>query len=728
MIDLTGVKHHPAISELVEVLCNKTQNTDQGFFRVELAYFLGKVASNMRATIATKDRGEIPVNIYVVALATSGFGKGHSVGIIENEIMAGFRQRFCAETFDIIAYRNLTSEATDRSLLSGKTVDEELEVIEKEYIGAGEFPYTFDSGTVPAIKQLRHKLLLAKAGAINLQIDEIGSNILDATEILNAYLELYDQGKIKQKLTKNTNENVRAKEIDGKTPTNMLLFGTPAKLLDGGKTEDHFYDMLATGFGRRCHFNLANNEERAYLSMSPEDIYFNLTDPNNKAAIDKWANIFYDLACPTLYEWTMTVNDQVGIKLTEYRVNCERAAHKLPDHEEIRKAELTHRYFKALKLAGAYAFVDKSPEVTLEHLMSAILLTEESGNSFSKILDRDKSYMKVAKYIASTKDEVTHADLFEALPFYKSGAGARNEMMTMARAWGYKENIIIKNRFVDGIEFFRGETLKETNTQEMIISFSDDFARNYEPTYAPLNSRLDEDGNKTDFDFIDFLQLENVMQWCNHRFKGKHRTEENAITGFNMIVVDIDEGVSLKMVHELMADYKFITYTTKRHTEEVNRFRLILPIKYELHLDTKEYKAFMSSFLDWLPFSVDEATQQRSRKWETYPDGTVYENDGELLDITQFIPDTTKNDQFRRDLKEIENLDNLERWFAVRMVEGNRNNLMLRFAMVFVDNGYDFNSVSDRVLSFNKKLNNGLMEEEIHNTIMVSVAKRYQAS
>lgn len=31
MIDLTGVSHHPAIEEIVDVLCNKTQNTDRGF-------------------------------------------------------------------------------------------------------------------------------------------------------------------------------------------------------------------------------------------------------------------------------------------------------------------------------------------------------------------------------------------------------------------------------------------------------------------------------------------------------------------------------------------------------------------------------------------------------------------------------------------------------------------------------------------------------------------------
>ena len=84
------------------------------------------------------------------------------------------------------------------------------------------------------MKQLRHKLLLANCGSINLQIDEIGSNLIGSVDVLTLFLELYDQGIVKQKLTKNTAENQRGEELDGKTPTNMLLFGTPAKLLDGG--------------------------------------------------------------------------------------------------------------------------------------------------------------------------------------------------------------------------------------------------------------------------------------------------------------------------------------------------------------------------------------------------------------------------------------------------------------------------------------------------------------
>ena len=712
MIDLTGISHHPAIEEIVEVLCNKTQNTDRGFFRVEMAYFLAKMASSMRATIVTKDRGEIPVNIYALALATSGFGKGYSVNVVETEFLKGFKKRFMEDTFPIIAEKHLWEIANDRAARNGTDQQEEFEKAEGEFKRAGAIPFTFDSGTPPAVKQLRHKLMMGNCGAINLQIDEIGSNLMGSADVLTLFLELYDQGLVKQKLTKNTAENTRGEELDGKTPTNMLLFGTPSKLLDGGQTEDQFYDMLDTGYARRCLFGIGQHSRKAHNTQTPEEIYANLTQPSNSAAIDKWATKFHRLADASMYGWRMQVEDDVGIALLTYKIECEKAADQMADHEEIRKAEISHRYFRALKLAGAFAFVDESIEVEMEHLKQAILLVEESGAAFQSILNREKTYVKLAKYIADVGTEVTHADLLEALPFYKSGNAARNEMMTLATAWGYKKHIIIKKTFTDGIEFFKGETLKETDLNEMVISYSDHWAYNYMCEKVP-------------FDQLHVLTQSSGMHWANHHFKGGHRAEENVFVGFNMIVIDVDGGITLDTVHELMKEYKFMTYTTKRHSDEENRFRLIIPMNYYLELDSSEYKEFMNTVMAWLPFKTDESANQRAKKWECFDGEYHYNMEGELLDVLGFIPKTSKNEQFKQGFQAVESLDNLERWFAQRIASGNRNNQMIKYALALVDSGMDLMSVGKQVHAFNQKLNTPLDEEEIDNTILVTVSKRY---
>lgn len=715
MIDMTSVEHHPAIEEITEVLCNRTQNTDKGFFRTEVAYFLAKIASNMRATIVTKDRGDIPVNLYALALATSGFGKGHSVNIMENDFIKGFKKRFMEDAMPVIAEKHLWEIANDRALRNGSDPNEEFESVDKEFKRAGAYPFTFDSGTPPAVKQLRHKLLLANCGSINLQIDEIGSNLIGSTDVLTLFLELYDQGIVKQKLTKNTNDNIRAEELDGKTPTNMLLFGTPSKLLDGGQTEEQFYSFLETGYARRCLFGYGQHDRKAFNSQTPTEIYNRLIQPTNHNAVNKWATQFHKLADPAIYGFKITLEDDVAIRLLEYKIACEKSADAMADHEEIRKAELSHRYFKALKLAGAYAFIDESNELEMGHLMQAILLVEESGKSFQTILNREKTYVKLAKYIASVGTEVTHADLLEALPFYKSGNAARNELITLAIAWGYKQHIVIKKTFVDGIEFFKGDTLEKTNLEEMIISYSDHWAYNYAAEQVP-------------FDQLHVLTQSSGMHWANHAFKNGHRAEENVLAGFNMVVIDVDGGISIDAVHDLLKEYKFMTYTTKRHQvdDHGDRFRLILPINYVLEMDSEDYKEFMVNITNWLPFKTDESANQRARKWETFDGGTYHYNaDGEILDALKFIPKTTKNEQYKRHFSQVESLDNLERWFAQQIASGNRNNQMLKYAMALTDTGMSLMDVSKQVHSFNDKLNHPLDKNEIDTTILVSVAKKY---
>lgn len=713
MIDLNGAKHHPMLEEIVDILTNKTQNTDRGFFRTEVAFFLGKIAASMRATIATKDRGDIPVNIYALALATSGFSKGHSIHIMEEDFLSGFKKRFMEDTFPVIAEKYLWEIANERAARKGTDQNDEFDKVQAEFNRAGAIPFTFDSGTSPAVKQLRQKLLMAKCGAINFQMDEIGLNLVNNTELLTLFLELYDQGLVKQKLTKNTAENQRSDEMDGKTPANMLLFGTPSKLLDGASTEDAFYSFLDTGYARRCIFAYGQQNKKAHHTQTPEEIYHNLIQAQSSPVIDRIYQHFVNLANPVKYAWRAKVDDDVGIQLVTYKVACEKAAELLPEHEEIKKAELTHRYFKALKLAGAYAFLDESLFVTMDHLMSAILLVEESGEAFQSILNREKTYVKLAKYIAAVDSDVTHADLHEALPFYKSGNAARNELMGMATAWGYKKHIIIKKFFVDGIEFFRGETLEETNLEEIRVSYSDNWAYDYQTELVPFNQ-------------LHVLTQEPGMHWCNHSLKNGHRSEETVLAGFNAVVLDIDGTVSLDTAHELMKEYKFMTYTTKRHTDEENRFRLIIPINYNLALDTEDYKEFMNSLMEWLPFETDESANQRSKKWESFDGDYFYNEEGHLLDALKFIPKTTRNEQHKKGMQQIDSMDNLERWFAQRIASGNRNNQMIKYALALVDSGMNLQDVSNQVHAFNKKLNNSLSEAEIDSTILATVAKRFQ--
>ena len=708
MLSLEEMQYHPTSEKLVETICNRTQSLEPLFFRVLVAYYFANTASHMRCSIATPDMGDIPVNLYALNLAPSGFGKGRSINILEEEVFNQFRQRFLEETYPLLAEINLPKLSLARANRKGTDPDEELVRVQKEFDSTGPMLFSFSEATAPAVKQMRHHLLMADAGALSLEVDEIGTNLSASAEVLGPYLELFDKGKIKTKLVKSTTDSKRMEEIRGATPTNLMMFGTPSKLFDGAATEQMLYSFLDTGYARRCFFGYIKGVTRQ-TDLTPQEIFARSTNTGNNTFLDKLAGQLEPLADIINVNKKLIIQETTSLLLIEYKLMCEKAASKLPEHEDMKKAELSHRYFKVLKLAGAYAFIDDSPEVTEAHIYNAIKLAEESGAAFQSMLNRDRPYMKLAKYLAGVKRDVTQAELVEDLPFYKGGTAQKSELMTLAIAYGYKNNIVIKKSFADGIEFIRGETLRETDLDQMVVSYSVDITTDYRNEHAP-------------FDQLHKLTQAPGMHWVAHHLNGGYRNEENCIPGFNMVVVDVDGTCSLSTAKLLLKGYKYLIYTTKRHTDVENRFRIIFPINYTLELDAKDYKEFMSNIYEWLPFEVDTATGQRARKWMSH-DGHYEYNEGDVLDALPFIPKTSKNEDRKALLQSQQSMDNLERWVINNIGDGNRNNMLLRYAMIFVDAGFDFEAIRQKVIDLNDKIADKLDEVEIMSTIMISVGK-----
>lgn len=708
MKSFAEMDYHPMSEKIVETLIKKTQYDNRLFYRTQVGYYMSLVASMMRASVNTPDRGLIPVNMYALNLSPSGTGKGFSTNIIEGEVIHLFRNRFLEGVFPSVAFENLNRLAIQRASRKGIDPADELPEVEKEFEMLGTLLFSFSEATEAAIKQMRHKLLMGNAGALGFTIDEIGSNLLSNVDALNTFLELYDVGLVKAKLIKNTKDNLRNEEIVGRTPANMLLFGTPAKLLNGGQTEDEFHSLLETGYARRCYFGYGNAEKRT-RKMTKEEVLAMMMDTSSTQYLQEVATQLENLANLSNMRKELQMSEDTCLTLIQYRLDCEEKAAMMPEHDEVRKAEMSHRYFKALKLAGAYAFVDGADEVTENHLYNAIKLAEDSGEAFNRILTRERPHVRLAKYIVHENRELTQADLVDNLPFYKGSISAKNEMLNLAIAYGYKNNMVIKKSYADGVEFLKGETIQPTDLNKIILSFSTDISHNYESHHAP-------------FDQLSNLTTSAGYHWANHHFLNGHRTEDNALVGFNMLVLDVDGTTQIEAVKKLLSQFKFHIHTTKRHTEAVHRFRLCIPINYTLKLNAKEYKELMNNVISSLPFEVDAQANQRARKWETNP-GLVVDNDGELFDILPFIPQTTRNEARKELLKSQEDLDNLERWVLNNTGDGNRNNMLLRYGMILVDFGLDAGAIQQKIISLNDKMADKLEIAEIASTMMISISK-----
>ena len=713
---MTKKQYHPFSEKIVDILVRKVNNDNRHFFRILVGYYLSKVASMMRCNIQTNDRDVIPVNTYVLNLMVSGTGKGHSTNILEREFVSHFKKEFLNTVFPRKAEENieiLSQERAQARVVSGQTIlplSEEYAIqkdkFQHHFDRLGELAFSFDSGTSPAVKQMREKLLLASAGSMNLELDEVGSNMSANVDVLNTFLELYDVGFIKQKLIKNTAENIRSEELPGNTPTNLMMFGTPTKLLDGGRVEEEFKQFLETGYARRLLFGYTVDSHRTKYA-SAEERYAQMVDINLATDIHSIQNAFTNFA-KRPFNPVLQMSKENSIYLIEYQMKCEAAADEFKDHMALHKAEMCHRHYKALKLAGAYSFADNSTELTQDHLDYAISVVEDSGEAFHLLMRKQGPYERLAHYLADCDNEVTQHELVEELPFYKGSEAQRKDLMTLAMSFGYKNNIIIKRRSIDDIEFFIGETLIETDLDSLTTAISTDIAHDYQVNHPP-------------FDKLHKLTTAEGYHYTAHGFINGHRKSENAIPGFDLLILDCDGDVNISTVKILLEDYSFLISTTKRHTSEINRFRLILPISHRLKLSSNEYSRFMVNVFEWLPFPVDEAAKDIARKWASHPGHYEY-NQGSVIDATMFIPETKRSDETKAQISAT-GVGNIERWFKTHTSKGNRANHLYRYGMVMVDAEMQLGEIVEKLESFNNSLDVPLPEDQFMNSTVKSISK-----
>ena len=720
-MDILDFEYNPVVEKIVDNLVTKTQNFNREFFRLQTNFYLSVAVSSLGVTINSPITGKIPVNFYGINLSNSGSGKGFSTNFLEHTLLANFRETFMTDVFPAHSEVALEQLSIKRSSMSGCSSEEALEVLQKEFKSYGAYKFTFDSATTPAIKQFRQKLILADIGAINFIMDEIGANLKSNLDPLYTFLELYDLGLVKDKLIKSTSESVRFQELVGSTPANMLLFGTPSKLLDGAAIESEFFDLLEMGYARRCFFAYSKKSETQYEG-DPAKLYDTICASASSVDIANIAANLDYLADTQLVNTELITSKKIGIKLLEYKTHCEELARKLPEHQEILKSELSHRYFKVLKLAGTYAFIDHKKEIEETHLMQAIRFAEDSGEALIAIMNREKPYEKLAKYISANKNiQYTQIDLMEELPYYKGSAQQKNDLMSLAIAWGYINNIVIKKTISDGIEFFSGESIKETNLNAIRVSFSEEFGDNYQNTEMDWES-----------DDFERLLTASGFNWVNHWSSNGKRLKESMLEGFNCIVLDVDHDVPLDFAIKMLADYEYIIQTTKRHqipdpqTGKVDdRFRIILPTNFELDLSENDFATFMKNFAKGFFFELDSATFQRNRKWACYEHAQIFRNKGKLIDVLPFIPKTSREVEYNKMHQSLISLNNVEKWFASRMEEGGRNNQFIRFAYMLAEEGCSYSDIQDTILNFNKKLPNPLPETELQNTVLKSIKNKY---
>jgi len=692
------------LRKITQLIKSKNPTADSFLVTLMALNKLSQIASNMRVKIQYVDGGIIPVNFYGLALAGSGFGKGKINNILEDNIINEFQDRFMNSLAPSVSMSKLETLAETKSLDEGIDITVAQAEIYKEWNKLPKHLYTFSDATIEGLKAKRLKLSMIELGSTNMEIDEIALNLERVSDVLSVLLEAFDAGKAKQKLIKvDSNSDV------SKVPANLFMFGTPSRLLNGSKLERIFIDFLVNGYARRMFFGYIDDDS-APVTMSAEERLASLRDVTVTADLDNMSSYLASFASEHQVGKILFIHDDVAIKLLEYEDYCLSRSMDMKKYQEIQKAEMKHRYWKAIKLAGILSFISKEDGITMNDLNDAIAIAEESGKAFASIINRPPSHVRLLEFLIDQDKKVTHAELVEKLDFYNSANKTmKEEMITLATAYAYSNNAVIKRLMVEGIEFISAKELEPSDGSKCILSVSTDIVEGYEPKIGEFNNLK--------------LVLSAQVEYCSHHFKDGYRDDKHALPKFNLVILDIDDGTSLQMAMAMMSDYKYVIGTTKRHQTEGygDRFRMILMLDRTIELDTEEHSKFMSNLYEWLPFKVDTAAKDIARKWSGNPKAMIFENEGKAITSIDFIPDTSKEQAMRERIVDLSNLDSLERWFALNASTGDRNHKTLRYALMLLDGGLDIETIEDKVLAMNSRLAEPLPEREIYQTVMNKV-------
>ena len=692
---------HTLQEDLVDILCKRTGREERRFFRVLVAYKFAEIAAHMRTSVEYVGT-DVPVNLYAVNLSGSGFAKDRSMNMLDTGIFNKFRKKFEGDTFPSVSDNALETMIDLRVITDGLSQMHAEMNVHKEFETLPKFLYSFGASTIEGYKALRNKLSMSEIGATSFIIGEIGSSMTPNADALTELLNSYDMGLSKQKLIKNDSNS----EMYGAVPSCLFMFGTQSKLFDAGRVEDEFFSLLEEGYGRRLFFGYVENHKNTGAELTPEQLYDIATDSTTDLMIAAIGSTIEGLADVGYYNQKMTMTKDVAMIFLKYRQDSENKAETFRSHEEIKKAVVSHGYWRAVKLAGAYAFVDEVGEISEEHAKAAIAMVEESNESFEDIAKRPVSYMKLIEYMADVERELTQVELIENLPFYKGSESQKKEMMTLAIAHGYRNKIVVKRTFADGVEFFKAERLEETDLDKGNVAGSYDITDGYQHHEGPFRE-------------LPQMVCEKGFHYTVNSWEHGHRNGDNLIPGFNLCVLDVDGGISLNAAKSLLDDYEYLMYETKRSTPAHNRFRVIIPLSHELKLDRENYKEFMKNIFEFMPFGVDDQTADCARKWMSNK-ATPHTNKGKMLDVYDFLPKTKKQEEMEEATRKIGDADAIQRYFLLNHQNG-RNNAALNYGMMLIDSGHRSDEAVILVRAFNSKLVNPLSDKELAGTVFKSM-------
>ena len=613
---------------------------------------------NIRIKRQTKTGDKLIIPSYIgISFAPAGAGKDHSKNLTE-DIFKPLHESFnrAAEMF-FDAHRGTPTEP------------------ERRYLKLNSYFIPVESSE-EGIQKAAQTICDMGIGSVNIQTDELGDNIGKMEQIFKKIKTAWDTGTSEGPI--NVSDSGQNYFTVKNTCFNALLFGSPAKFELRPDRKEKLIDAYVSGMARRSFiyhndvYRKSENKNREFEYMSDEDYV---------KYIEFKKDIRYFINNTTVINYPQEVWQA------------------LRDYDEVKelKREKSHSLIacdlgapkKIEKLLGIIATLDLSDTITMQHLEYAIQFTEAVDATAEDTVEFKPIYIQIYNELLK-RDFSARTDIVKAVKDVTLTSLA-NEMVLVEEYANMLGNSIIKKEN-NNIVRWKLEQLSKTDLSVVIISRSSSTSKTDPSGFERLQ------GNFTNLHTI----INSECKYSAGTFNRGYITDDNYLQEQNLFIIDVDDGLAIAEAKELFSDWTYLITTTKNHQKAKNgtgeicdRFRIILPTVSTFHLESSVYRAMYTNLLDTLNISYDSSCKNASRWYYGNPEGEHWYNEGELLDIRPFIPDSVENKSAQESYNNYDNsneeyqtdqrIDGAIRWFLRNTSEGSRNNMLFRLGAMLKD-------------------------------------------
>ena len=660
-------------------------------------------------------------DIKFYGISVSGSSSGKDFSFNEMDKLVNLNESVYAEQMKENLELNLTLDGYD---------DKEKE---KLSLGCPNAKIISAEGTGEGLTSLCRSQSVSTFGSINLIASEIGDIINNSSELINKIKEMWDR-KLLSKSIKSENE----KSVYG-ISSNILLFGSADGVdLDAKKT---LMKALNSGLYRRCFVvNIPAGTEIEMQDKKP-DKYQDFREML-KSIKTTYVSDTKNLKEDYVFEST------IGYLELEQEINKELITEANENQIDKYKQYDSSAITIITKLAHIVAFLESTKTVNEHHLQYAYDYFKETRATLEDLLYPNKLYIQMYQVVKMSKERLSYYDLTKYISDLPDTKSKRDELIELFQEYAFYKGDVPEIRG-NKVKYFSLREPEETELDKLVVSLDmTDYEAHprLEPKQAIAFQEVDLsffDNGKDNFSLEKVVQSKNVKSFCLSKFEesdqaGKqsktgiagHRRADNYIEGFNVIGIDIDEGMTIEKAQELLSNYTYLIYTTRSHRSEKNgemqgdRFRVLLPLKQMVYVDPERYKKMYENAMDFLGIkSFDKATRNVSRLWFTNSEAEIFTNEGLLFNISPLVPDTAKseimlpnlnqlNDEYSSDfVDETERrLLGMKKYVLLNTSKGNRSVMLYNFACFCRDIGAN---AMNEVYGINSMLTDPLSDMEL---------------